>query len=128
MTSQWLKSNVDYGRKLLLAGLDGARSNREQALGGKPATLVLSRSATQAWMPTILGACAGAVSTQLCHKQKAVNGTTVLGALLGAAVGFTTGLAWNTRHVTQVLARGAMKATTPVRDAHWLARNPVNYG
>jgi hypothetical protein len=128
MISRWLQSNVDYGRSLLVAGYDGAVSTRERALKGEPVGTVLTRSAGHSWMPAVLGACAGALGTQLGNRQKSMNGFTVLGALVGAAVGFCTGLAWNTRHVTGMLAQGAMKATEPLRDAHWLERNPVNYG
>jgi hypothetical protein len=128
MISKWLRSNVDYGRSLLVAGYDGAVSNRQQALQGEPVVVVLSRSAGHSWMPAVVCACAGALGTQLGNKQKSVNGFTVLGALVGAAVGFCTGLAWNTRHVTGTLAQGALKATEPLRDARWLARHPVNYG
>jgi hypothetical protein len=130
MVSKWLRSNVDYGRNLILAGYDGAVSTttRERALHGEPVSAVLTRSAGNSWMPAVVGACAGMLGTQLSQKQKSMNAFTVMGALVGAAVGFCTGLAWNTRHVTGVLAHEAMKATEPLRDAHWLERNPVNYG
>jgi hypothetical protein len=128
MISRWVRTNVDYGRSLLVAGYDGAVSTRQQALRGEPVATMLTRSAGHSWMPAVVGACAGALGTQFSNKQKSMNGLTVVGALLGAAVGFCTGLAWNTRHVTGTLAQAAVKATGPVRDAHWLARNPVNYG
>jgi hypothetical protein len=41
---EWVKTNVDYGRRLVDSGLDGARSGQDQFLDGKPLTPYLGES------------------------------------------------------------------------------------
>jgi len=48
-------------------------------------------------------------------------------SLLGAAIGFSTGMAWGTRRLTGDMARGAKKNIDTARDAHWLEKNPIDY-
>jgi hypothetical protein len=125
--SDWLKSNVDYGKELIHSGVEGARSTRDAQLEGERVSSVLAHSAGQAWKPATVGASLG-VGAYLLGRRKPNLAAVLSYSLLGATIGFTVGMAWETRRLTGSMARGAMRGIQPVRDAHWLERNPINYG
>jgi hypothetical protein len=47
--------------------------------------------------------------------------------LLGGALGFGVGVAWESRRLTTSVASGAAKSISKVRDEHWLEKNPIDY-
>ncbi len=77
----------------------------------------------------MMGAIAGAAGARIRTKQQQPESDSAMsGALIGAAFGLSTGLLWNTRPLTEVVVRGAKKSVDAVRDANWLARNPISFG
>ena len=119
-----LKSDVEYGRKILNSGIAGARTGREEFLHGEPVTPYLRESMQEAWVPALVGAILGAASSYE-HDRSARK---ALGwALLGAGLGFGVGFAWGSRRLTASVAEGAWRNIGRARDEHWLARHPIDY-
>jgi hypothetical protein len=127
-TFEWLGSNIDYGRNLVNSGVEGARSARQTSLGEAPISSVLMAALRQSWAPVAVGAYVGALGASLGQRRKPNYGAVVGAGLLGAVIGMVTGMAWDTRHLTGDIARGARKKIDATRDAHWLEKNPVPYG
>ncbi|MFB3915887.1 MAG: hypothetical protein ACE14M_04120 [Terriglobales bacterium] len=123
----WLKSNLEYGRKLVDSGIEGARSSRDTSLAAKPVSLVLSRSARHSWGPAMIGASIGILGAYLHRKQGHARAVALAYTLVGAAIGFGTGMAWGTRRLTGTVVRGAKKGIDAVRDEHWLQKHPITY-
>lgn len=122
----WSRSNLEYGRKVLNSGLEGARSGREAFLNGRSLTPFLSKSVCSAWKPTVIGACIGVVGGSLGNRHKSTSRTLACG-LFGGAIGLTTALAWGSRRLTASVACGALRNIDKVRDEHWLERHPIDY-
>jgi hypothetical protein len=128
MTLQtWVKSEVGYGEELVRSAIAGGRSARDHALGSEPAERVLQRSARGSVPWVTMGASIGALAAYLGARRRSGPTAAMLGLMLGACVGFGTTMALNTRHVTGETVRGAMKSVNAARDAHWLAKNPIDY-
>jgi len=123
---EWSKATVDYGRKVLNSGLNGARSGREAFLHGRSLGLFLRESRRDAWKPVLAGACIGVLSSYPGRHRKSVTRAFVWG-LLGAALGLGAGVAWNSRSLTASVANAALKNIGEVRDEHWLERHPIDY-
>jgi hypothetical protein len=47
--------------------------------------------------------------------------------LLGGAIGFGAGVAWESRRFTASVADGALRNIGKVRDEHWLTKHPIDY-
>jgi hypothetical protein len=124
--ARMLRSNADYSRNLIQAAISGARSAQDEAFGGMPVGSLIARSAVKSWPLVVMGTLAGVLGARFWNKRK--TNSDVAGALLGATLGLGTGMILNTRPVAQILAREAMKSVGAVRDANWLARNPVDFG
>jgi len=122
---KWSKSNLDYGRKVLNSGLEGARSGREAFLKGSPLTLFLSESARNAWEPAAIGACIGLVGSYPGNPPSIRRAFGY--GILGGAIGFGAGIAWESRHLTASVARGALRNVDRVRDEHWFEAHPIDY-
>ncbi len=123
---EWSKSEVEYGRKVLDSGLDGARSGREAFLNGRRLTPFLSESVRNALMPAAVGACLGVLGAFPGNRHRSEG--RVLGfGLLGAAIGFGAGLVWENRRLAASVARGALRNIDRVRDEHWLEKHPIDY-
>ena len=123
---KWVLSNVDYGRRLVGSGIQGARYGQEEFLDGKPLTPYLGESVRSALLPAALGACIGALVSYPISRRKSPAVTLAYG-LLGCVVGLGAGFAWKSRHLSASVAGGAMKNIGKVRDEQWLNRNPINY-
>ena len=123
-----IRSNADYSRSLVDAALSGARSAQEKALPAEKLGTLVAKSTVNSFGWAVMGAIAGAAGARIHNKQQPESDFAVSGALLGAAFGLSTGLLWNTRPLTQVVVRGAMKSVDAARDANWLAQNPINFG
>jgi hypothetical protein len=123
---EWVKTNVDYGRRLVGSGIEGARSGQEEFLNGEPLAPYLGESVKGALLPAVVGACVGVMVGYPISRRKSSSATWVYG-LLGCVIGFTTGVAWKSRHLGASVASGAMKNISKVRDEQWLTRHPINY-
>ena len=123
---EWTKSEVQYGRKVLSSGLEGARSGREAFLHGRHLTPYLSESVRNALKPAALGACIGVLGTCPGNRNKSISRVLAFG-LLGSAIGFGAGIAWQDRRLAASVARGALRNIGRVRDEHWLEGHPIDY-
>ena len=122
----WLRSGIEYGWDLLRSAVEGARSAEEQIREEESSGSVLKRSALISLAPTVAAASLGLAAGYLVSQRKSVHRTAAFG-LAGALIGFAAGMAWSTRHMTGDLARGAKKKIDDTRNAHWLAKHPVDY-
>ena len=122
---QWIESEVKYGRKVLDAGLEGTRSGREAFLKGKPLTPYLNDSVRKAVIPAAIGTCVGALGSAAGRNRSA--GRVLAFGLLGAAIGFGLGFAWESRRLTFSALANAFKKIDKVRDDHWFERHPIDY-
>ena len=123
---EWVKSNVDYGRRLVDSGIQGARSGQSEFLNGEPLAPYLGDSVKGALIPAVVGACVGVIVGYPISRRKTPAVTLAYG-LLGCVVGLGAGFAWKSRHLSASAASGAMKNISKVRDEQWLTKNPVNY-
>lgn len=48
-------------------------------------------------------------------------------SFMGSAIGFSLGLAWKSRRLTESVASGALHSIGKVRDEHWLESHPIDY-
>ena len=123
---KWSKSEVKYGRKVLDSGMEGIRSGEEAFLNGRPLTPFLKESARKAIAPAALGACLGVLASYPGNERRSI-GRVLLFGLLGGVIGFSTGLAWESRGLTESAASGALRNIHRVRDEHWVEKHPVAY-
>jgi hypothetical protein len=124
---QWSKSEMEYGLKLFNSGMQGARSAQQTFLNGHSLEPFLHNSVRHAWVPTALGACLGVMAgAPNNHGRRSM--TRALGfAVLGGAIGFTAGVAWETRRLTGTVASGVRNNVNKVRDEHWFKKHPIDY-
>lgn len=123
---EWVKSNIEYGRDLVGSGLEGASSVGKEALEDERVSSELARATRESWKPAALGALVGAVSAVLLDDSKPTR-SALVGGIVGGVLGYTGGVAWGSRRFTGAVAKGAAKNINTVRDARWLARNPITY-
>jgi len=97
-------------------------------LDGKPVGAVLSRSVRASWAPTVMGASVGALCALLAQGSKPKNTVVVAMGVVGGFVGFSAGVAWETRQLSSGIARGALRGIGSTRDSHWLGKHPINFG
>lgn len=119
---EWSQSEVEYGRKVLDSGLEGARSGLEAFLDGRPLTPFLSESIRKALKPAAFGAVLGVLASCPGSRRRSAGSVLGFGLLAGAA-----GMIWQLRHVTAYIASSAWKNIDRVRDEHWLEKNPIDY-
>jgi hypothetical protein len=127
---EWSKSNFDYGRKLFVSGLEGARSGEASFLHGRPLTPVVNDYVRHAVTSTTIGACIGALSAYRANehesRERALVSSIVAGAI-GGAVGFVVSVAWQGRRLARTVASSAWQKIDTVRDEHWLQKHPIDY-
>jgi hypothetical protein len=125
---EWVKTNVDYGKRLVGSGIDGARTGQEEFFNGEPFGPFVSDSMKASIAPAAIGACVGALAAYPFYRKKSSTAQiTMAYGLLGCVVGLTAGLAWKSRHLSASVASGAFKEMGKVRDEKWLTKNPINY-
>ncbi len=118
-----LKSEFDYAANLIEAGVQGivsawkASSEPRLASAQKPAVLA----------STVAGAALGVLGAYLSRKQRSIGYRAALCGIAGTAVGLGVGMAWESREFTRGAANGAIRKMSAVRDARWLAANPIAY-
>ena len=122
----WSKASVDYGRKLMDSGLQGAETGEQAFLHGERLAPFLADSARNAIPSAIFGLCLGIVGSRPWNERRSPRKTFAF-ALLGGFFGFAVGLGWHSRRLTASMASGAIKNIEKTRDEHWLERNPIDY-
>jgi len=123
---QWSRSEVQYGRKILDSGLEGARAGEEEFLHGRPLTPFVGKSVQAALVPAAIGACLGVLGSFPVSRAERPSRVLFLG-LLGGAIGLSLGLAWESRRITESATRGALQNIHKARDEHWVEKHPVAY-
>ena len=127
---RWSHSEIEYGRKLLHSGMDGARTGRDAFLHGKPFTPFVSESARKALKPAALGAYVGmflgAVQGNFGGGEGSVAKVLLLG-VLGGMIGFGLAVAWEGRELAESATSEALRNIHKVRDEHWVEKHPVAY-
>ena len=113
-----IANTVDYGKKLVNAGVSGIRSSEGLSCTGQLPSRFLAESALQSLTLAAIGTCAGLFA----KRGKRIPRSVALGA-----VGFFAGFAWSTRKVTSNLAQAALKEIHRVADEHWLEGHPIDY-
>jgi hypothetical protein len=125
---EWVKSNAEYGRRLVGSGIEGARAGQEEFLDGEPLAPFLGESVKGALVPAAIGACVGVlVGYPICRKKSASTSVTLAYGLLGCVVGLGAGFAWKSRHLSASVASNALKNIGKVRDEQWLTKHPIDY-
>jgi hypothetical protein len=124
---QWSKSEVEYGRRVLGSGLEGARSGREAFLNGRPLNTFLGESVRDALKPAALGACIGFLSRYHCPGNRRSIGRGLGFGWLFGVIGFGAGFAWTSRRLTASMACEVRRNVGRVRDEHWLEEHPIDY-
>jgi len=124
--SEWSKSEIDYGRKLVNSGLEGARFGRAEFLRGKSFTPFLNGSAMNALGAAVVGGCIGLLGTYLASRRRSTRKTCAFG-IFGTALGLGVGVAWENRRLGTGIVSSAWKNIGRTRDEHWLERNPIDY-
>jgi hypothetical protein len=122
---EWSKSNVNYGRKLMDSVVEGAREGESEFLKEESLGPYLEKSAFRAIAPTIIGASLGLLGGYLENRR--FRNRTLLFGLLGGALGFGAGIAWENRNLTASVASRAWKRINKTRDEHWFEKNPIDY-
>jgi hypothetical protein len=122
---EWSKAEVEYGRKVLDSGVEGALSGREKFLDGKPMSGFMREWFQEAWKPAALGAAIGVLGS--CPGNRKSVGRTVAFGVLGGIIGFAAGLAWDSRDLTKSAVSAALDNIERVRDEHWFEMHPIDY-
>jgi|SRR5579862_1840123 len=125
LLSEWSKSEVKYGRRLLNSGLEGGRVGREAFLKGRPVSPFFRESFRAALTPAAVGACAAAVTS--CATNGRSIGRTLISGILGGFIGLSLGMLWENRFLVTTSAAATLDGIGKVRDEHWLERNPIDY-
>ncbi len=123
----WLKSEVGYGEELVRSAIAGGRSAGEKALAAQPLHSVLGNSARTSLPWVTMGASLGLLASCFGHRRMSRRTAAVVGLLLGGMIGFGANVAVANRQLTEETVRGALKNVNAIRDAHWLAHNPIDY-
>ena len=127
---EWSRSNFDYGRKLFVSGLEGARSGEASFLQGRPLTPVINDYVRHALTSATIGACIGALSAYQENEYESRARTlmsSVAAGAIGGAVGFVVSVAWQGRRLARSVASSAWRKVDTVRDEHWLQKHPIDY-
>ena len=124
--SEWSKTSIDYGKKLLDSGLEGARSGEGEFLHGEPLAPFLEESARHALEPATVGVFLGVLGSCAGNERRSIAKTLLYG-LLGGAIGFGVGMAWSSRRLAASVTANAFKSMNKVRDEHWPENNPIDY-
>ncbi|MBZ5654076.1 MAG: hypothetical protein LAO56_02230 [Acidobacteriia bacterium] len=124
--SAWSKSNIDYGKRLVDSGLEGARSGEGEFLHGKPLAPFLEESARHALKPAALGVCIGVLGSCAANGRRSPRKALVFG-FLGGAIAFGIGMVWSNRRLAASVTSSAFKNMGKVRDEHWLENHPIDY-
>jgi hypothetical protein len=119
-------SSINYGRKLVNAGISGIRSGQDSARGEESLCKIAADAARDSLALALIGACVGLLQSQFADRRNRPAKALALGAI-GSAIGFAVGFGWKTRKVTSSVAHSTARELRRVRDEHWLELNPIDY-
>lgn len=119
---EWSRYELDYGRKLVNSGIEGARSAGQEFLQGEPVGPILCDSARKAMGLAAAGACIG-----LLGARRKSAGRALAQGICGGVIGFGLGIAWGNRKLGTRAAAVAWKKMGRARDEHWLELHPIDY-
>jgi hypothetical protein len=122
----WFRSDCEYGRKLLSAGVSGARVEGEKFLRGKRLVPLFAESSRSVLGVAAVGACIGAVGGFLRNRQRSATSVFV-SSMVGGAIGFGVGVASRHRGLGASIISGALSRIARVQDERWLEENPIDY-
>ena len=117
-----LNKSVEYGRKLIHAGITGIEEGERSGLQGQAMSAFLLESTRDSLTLALVSAGAGALGCQLMRRR--VHPLRVLGF---GALAFAAGFGWKTRRVGARATHSALKEVSKVRDEHWLELHPIDY-
>ena len=120
------RTRVEYGQKLVNAGITGIRTGQDSARGAESLRKIAADAARDSLALAAIGACVGLLQSQFAEKRDRRAKALALGAL-GSVLGFCVGFAWKTRKVTSSVAHSTAREVRRVRDEHWLELNPIDY-
>ena len=122
----WSRSEVEYGRKVLNSGLEGARSARKAFFEGRPFSPSLDKSVRNALKPAAIGASIGMLGGCPGNQHRSIARVLAFG-LLGGAIGLGAGIVWQNRRLAASVARGVFRNMDRVCNEHWLEKHPIDY-
>lgn len=115
-----IQCTLQYGKELLTAaargGLDALAQNGSP-LEAEPCAISVGAA---------VGAALGMGGVALTRRRKSPLAL-LAGGVVGAAVAAGFVMAWQQRKLAGCVVRGGIEGSRPVRDAHWLAQNPIDY-
>jgi hypothetical protein len=76
--------------------------------------------------PAALGACFGLLSSYRSNRRTSLCKAIAYG-VIGGAIGFGAGVAWESRRLASSVSSGALKNMSKVCDEHWLELHPIDY-
>lgn len=122
----WSKSELEYGKKVLSSGLLGALSGQQEFLDGQTFTGFLADSLRMAVPSAAIGVCVGFLGS-CSHSRRNSMAKALTFGLLGGAIGFAAGVAWESRRLASSAAHGASRNVTQVRDERWMKKHSIAY-
>jgi len=122
----WFKSELEYGHDLMHSAVEGMRSAGEHVRLSEPVGTLLARSARASLPWAAIGASVGLLAAYSARKHRSLRNQVLFG-LMGAFIGVGTNVALSTRQLTGEIVHGAVRNIKSVRDAHWLAKHPIDY-
>jgi hypothetical protein len=117
-----LTKTIEYGRKLVHAGVCGMEAGERSELDGRALSPFLLDSARDSLAVAAAAAFAGLLGCQLLRRRVHPLKIATCGALA-----FAAGFSWKTRKVGASATHAALKEVAKVRDEHWLELHPVDY-
>lgn len=118
-------TTVEYGRKLIHAGVTGIREEHTR-FDPEKAHALITHSAGEALEVALAGACLCVLPACVFARRSRAANALLFGAL-GSIAGFVAGFTWKTRDLSSALAHGALHEMGRVKDERWLENNPVDY-
>lgn len=122
----WSRTTVDYGRKLVDSAVAGMRTGEDEFLVDGRLSPYLANRATRSLAPAAIGAMLGAYCGCLRRERRSA-ARVLTGCILGGLFGFSAGMVWETRYLTESIGANVRKRVQSVRDERWLEENPIDY-
>jgi hypothetical protein len=120
-----MTSTVQYGKKLVRAGITGIRTGQDSARGDRSLSSVALAAARNSLVLAAIGAGVGLLRS--CFVDRRRSSHPLAFGILGSAVGFCAGFGWKTRNITSSVAHSTARELRRTRDEHWLELNPIDY-
>lgn len=124
--AEWSRSNVDYGRKLMHSAMEGVQRGEGDFLEEGTLAPYFARVSRKSVVPAVAGAVGGICCGYLLNQRRSTY-RAVAGGILGAAIGFSAGMLWETRSLAASVGSGVRKNVRRTRDEHWFEKHPIDY-